>query len=128
VVVLSQEPYDVEDLAQVTRDIIDGDCSGSWSLGSDEKLTGPQMAKALEDQASDPAFFGLDEEGNDVNCPKCGNQYTEAELSQLVLDFCDDCEKEFQKFKCQTGDETKCEPCQIGQGACEHVKKAKASE
>ena len=125
--VLSQEPYEVEDVAQIARDIIQGDCSGAWSIGNDEVLTGPQMAKALEDQASEPEFFGLDNKGNDLNCPGCGSQYTDDEVAKDP-DLCDDCELDVQKHKCRPGDESICEPCQTGQGECAHVAKARAEK
>ena len=90
IVVLSEEPYDVEDLANIAEDITTGDNVGTWAIGEDEILDGPAMAKALEDAASATEFFGLTEEGNDLNCAKCGNQFEEDEIKAQVK-VCSDC-------------------------------------
>lgn len=51
-------------LEDIGYEITEGDSSGQYEVKSVEELTPKQMAKALMDQASDPGFFGLDEEGN----------------------------------------------------------------
>lgn len=53
------------DLAKLHYAITDGDCSGKVRVESVTELDGKQAAAALEDQASDPGFFGLDPDGND---------------------------------------------------------------
>ena len=55
----------VESLQELAYMITEGDCSGQFSVGTSEALTGKQMAEALMEQHSDPEFFGLDESGND---------------------------------------------------------------
>ena len=44
----------------------EGDCSGCMAQHESVPLTGEEMAKALVDQGSDPAFLGLTEDGDDV--------------------------------------------------------------
>ena len=41
-------------------------CSGSVSIISQEQVTPPQMAKMLQEQGSDPEFFGIDENGMEI--------------------------------------------------------------
>lgn len=65
--VLSEEPYDFEDLEQVRYDITEGHCSGQVTTLPTEEVDGPAMAKLLRGQGSDPEFFELDEQGNDVD-------------------------------------------------------------
>ena len=43
-----------------------GGSSGSFGVESVEEVDGPTMAKLLMEQGSDPEFFQLDEEGNDI--------------------------------------------------------------
>lgn len=66
VTVLSEGFYDPENLSGVHYDITNGDCSGKWEVVKQTDLTGKQAAKELEKQGSDPAFFQLDEKGNDL--------------------------------------------------------------
>ena len=65
VVVLSEDEYDPQSLEQVASDIYDGDCSGQWDSESTE-VDAPTMAKLLMEQASDPGFFMLTEDGEDT--------------------------------------------------------------
>lgn len=62
--VLSEEPFEYNTLDDVARAIND-DCSGATTTVSTETLDGKQCAEALQEQASDPQFFGLTEDGND---------------------------------------------------------------
>lgn len=55
------------DLGYVTRQIEDGDWSGRVMLGDSEELTPKECAQALIDQDSEPQFFGLDDDGNEVD-------------------------------------------------------------
>lgn len=65
--VLSEEPLDpTVSLADVESAITDGDCSGDVKFTASETLTGPQTADALMKQGSDPEFFRLTENGEDV--------------------------------------------------------------
>ena len=66
VVVLSEEPYQYENLVQVHNDITDGDCSGKHEITKAEELTAKQAAKALKAQGSDPEFFQITDEGEDI--------------------------------------------------------------
>jgi hypothetical protein len=63
--VLSEEPYDKEDLIDISHDCTDGDCSGQVSIIESQTLTGAQAAKALMKQGSSPSFFCLTEDGKD---------------------------------------------------------------
>jgi len=64
--VLSEEPYDPEDLGQVAHDIGEGECSGSWGVESTEEIDGAECAKSLEAQGSEPGFFRLTADGEDA--------------------------------------------------------------
>lgn len=65
--VLSEEPYLESDLAQIDKDITDGDCSGRVYNKGSERVDGPTMAKLLLAQRSDPDFFNLTETGEDTH-------------------------------------------------------------
>ena len=65
VVVLSEDPYQLSLLSDVSRDIVDGDCAGSYTVTQTEELNGCDMAKELMENASDPEFFRLTEDGCD---------------------------------------------------------------
>ncbi len=68
VTVLSEDkPVKFDSLQELDFIITEGDCSGAYEVTSVERLTGSQMAKALEAQASAPSFFQLTpEEGEDT--------------------------------------------------------------
>lgn len=52
---------------QVANDIMDGDCSGkATTMVENQVVSGKRMAKLLQEQGSDPEFFQLDENGNDL--------------------------------------------------------------
>jgi len=57
---------DYVDLADLAYEITDGECSGNVEVKEKIELTGKQAADALENQGSDPSFFRLDDDGNDV--------------------------------------------------------------
>lgn len=60
--VLSEEPVDFDTLADVAHEIVEGDCSGQWHTKVDnQEVDGPEMAKLLIAQGSDPGFFNLDD-------------------------------------------------------------------
>lgn len=67
--VLSEDPFDPNenlDLAHIREAITTGDCSGRVCIVGREEMQGPRAAKELMAQGSDPGFFRLDEEGNDL--------------------------------------------------------------
>jgi len=70
VTVLSDEdePPQFEDLGELNHDITLGHLVGSWNETAEGpvELTGKQMADALYDAACDPEFFGLNEQGDEV--------------------------------------------------------------
>jgi hypothetical protein len=65
--VLSQDgPWDgpeTHELGALNYAITEGDCSGAVTVISTEELSGPEAARALMAQGSDPEFFGLDHFG-----------------------------------------------------------------
>lgn len=65
--VLSEDQIEGEPDLDVLHDMITtGGCSGSVKQTKHEFVDGPRMAKLLHEQASDPAFFQLDDDGNDT--------------------------------------------------------------
>lgn len=67
VTVLSEEPFTTTpELNELHYAITDGDCSGDISITKQETLNGKQIAKALQDQGSDPGFFNLTDEGEEA--------------------------------------------------------------
>ncbi len=70
VVVLSDTPYEElfphDNLAFIAREISDGDCVGAVTVTKQETTDGATMAKALYAAGSEPSFFMLDNDGNEV--------------------------------------------------------------
>lgn len=68
--ILSEDPYPIDhgmdDLRTIREDIVAGDCSGSVTCVSHTIHDGEEMAQMLIDQGSEPEFFGIDEDGNEV--------------------------------------------------------------
>lgn len=66
--ILSETPYpESADMHQVANDIMDGDCSGkATTMIENQVVSSKRMAKLLKEQGSDPEFFQLDENGNDL--------------------------------------------------------------
>jgi len=65
--VLSEEPFSFDNLNSIHEAITDGDCSGLVTTVIDnENVDGPKMAKLLEEQGSDPSFFQLTNDGQDM--------------------------------------------------------------
>jgi len=55
-------------LTDIDEAINNGDCSGRvTTIVDNEVKTGKEMAKLLKAQGSDPEFFQLDDEGNDLS-------------------------------------------------------------
>ena len=77
--VLSEEPLPERlPLEGLAHSITEGDCSGVVSVEEAGELDGPGAAKALRAQGSDPCFFELTEDGEDIEvdsevvCKFCG--------------------------------------------------------
>ena len=66
VTVLSEESFTYNNLADVHNAITNGDCSGAHSTVSVAELSGKDVVKALQAQGSDPCFFQLKEDGEDI--------------------------------------------------------------
>ena len=65
--VLSDEPYEGNDLETIAYDITDGHCSGLLSdVVRNEEITGEDAVKQVKEHGSDPEFFEMDEEGNEL--------------------------------------------------------------
>lgn len=65
--VLSESPYVFTgNLCDVAADISTGECSGVTRTIQEERCNGARMAQLLLAQGSDPEFFQLDENGNDL--------------------------------------------------------------
>jgi len=67
--VLSEAPLGGEESLSYIESLIDvGACSGKVETTvENEQVDGRRMAQLLSDQESDPEFFGLDEDGNDLD-------------------------------------------------------------
>lgn len=59
------EPWHGE-VSELHRDIVHGDCSGTMKIKSNDEVTPNRMAQLLLAQGSDPGFFQLDADGNEV--------------------------------------------------------------
>ena len=65
ITILSQEKLGDMTLREIDYAITYGECSGHLLTTLDnEEVDSATMAILLQEQGSDPAFFGLDEEGN----------------------------------------------------------------
>ena len=53
-------------LVDIGYDITSGHNSGSWDITEVMELNGLAAARELKNQGSDPEFFQIDEEGNDL--------------------------------------------------------------
>lgn len=63
--VLSEEPVGNPSLQKIAYQIENGDWSGLCEIDEVNTVDGPEMAKLLEAQQSDPSFFRLTEDGED---------------------------------------------------------------
>ena len=68
VTILSEEPLpECVSLDTIQHEIDEGDWSGATDWESnDAELVGKEAAKAMLDQGSDPEFFQMDEDGNEI--------------------------------------------------------------
>lgn len=60
-------PYNPDSLEQIHRDIIDGPYSGTIKTTSSISISSKTMATLLKSQGSDPEFFNLTDEGEDLD-------------------------------------------------------------
>lgn len=68
VTLLSEEPLpDAMSLSSIAYEMNEGDCVGEVEQLRCKKVSSKQIVKQLEEVGSDPAFFQLDEEGNDLD-------------------------------------------------------------
>ena len=58
--------FDSMNLTDIGYEITDGGSSGVKEVVSQEEVSAKQMAMFLEDQGSDPEFFGIDTDGNEI--------------------------------------------------------------
>lgn len=63
--VLSEEPLEWDGLLDVHQAITSGGCSGVVREVASVRLTGAEVAEALNEQGSEPAFFQLTEKGEE---------------------------------------------------------------
>ena len=63
--VLSELPLGDLGLEDIQYEITEGHCSGVTTTSEVKELSGPEMAKELLAQGSDPEFFDLDADGKD---------------------------------------------------------------
>lgn len=63
---LSEEPRPALSLADIAYEIHDGGCVGSFAEEAVEEVNGYEMAQLLLEFGSEPGFFQLDEQGNEV--------------------------------------------------------------
>jgi hypothetical protein len=65
--VLSEEPIGDVDMQTILYQTSEGGWSGkNTTMVQDQELNGFEMARALEEQGSDPEFFGLDQNGEEI--------------------------------------------------------------
>lgn len=67
--VLSDSPIEGDlSLTDIKYKITDGGCSGVVKeLHKSHRLTGKDAVKVIQDQGTDPEFFNMDEEGNELD-------------------------------------------------------------
>ena len=53
-------------LEQIAYEITSGGCSGFYDRVESKELSSKECAEELMNQGSDPEFFGIDENGNDL--------------------------------------------------------------
>jgi len=65
--VLSEEELPSMSLEGLAYEINEGHCSGQFMETFHQEVGGPCMAKLLQEQGSDPEFFQLSSEGDDID-------------------------------------------------------------
>lgn len=67
-VILSEDaPPEWESLSDLASLMEEGPCSGDLDVLSQRPITGRQAARELRKQRSEPEFFMLDDNGNDID-------------------------------------------------------------
>lgn len=64
--VLSEEPLEYDTLEDIHEAITTGDCSGIHTVADHKEINGAECAELLKMHNSEPAFFNLDDYGNDL--------------------------------------------------------------
>lgn len=64
--VLSEEPVGEMSLADLDYEITEGHSSGRFLSTENEEVDGKKMAELLKAQGTDPEFFQLNDEGEDI--------------------------------------------------------------
>jgi hypothetical protein len=64
--ILSEEPLEFTSVHQIANACASDQCSGDWEIKEAEEIDSLTMVKKCWAQGTDPRFFGLDEEGNEV--------------------------------------------------------------
>ena len=65
--ILSDEPYIVGSIDDIARDISSGGESGYSEVIEDRiELSGKKAVKEIKKHGSDPEFFSMDEDGNEI--------------------------------------------------------------
>lgn len=64
--ILSEEPFDYNNLSDVHYAITEGDCSGVYETTQTITYMGKAAANKVKEQNSDPEFFQMDEEGSEL--------------------------------------------------------------
>ena len=67
ITVLSEDPLkEIETLGELNYEITMGSCSGHINQDLSQTIDGPTAARLLEEQGSDPEFFELTSDGEDI--------------------------------------------------------------
>jgi hypothetical protein len=67
VTVLTEDcPPELDNLAELSHQISDGDSSGEYTVTSSKRISARAAAKALIAQGSDPSFFQLTASGKEL--------------------------------------------------------------
>lgn len=69
--VLSEHPFEPEDLETIAYEITYGGCSGMVDRTCDIEVDAEEMVRLLRNQGSDPDFFMLTDDGDDVDNEAC---------------------------------------------------------
>ena len=66
--ILSDEPYHDENLDEIVFECYEGSWSGNLGKTKvlNQELRGKKAIKFIKEQGSDPAFFGMDDQGNEI--------------------------------------------------------------
>jgi hypothetical protein len=93
--VLSEDPLVADDLDEIHSAITTGDCSGAVQRLREETLDGPTTAAKLREQASDPGFFQLTDDGDDSQDADEPIETVDNESVDIWMRIAKDTKKEF---------------------------------